>query len=121
MISFTKLPIYVADSETYHLFDVLLPTEFNEQTILQILSILCKMRGVFTSKQIDFHLSAFLDSQPYITFNHIYLPDVKDEPRVSKDTLKWIVVGDRKFSLSNQETSDFYFHSVCCMLIMQKY
>jgi hypothetical protein len=123
MISFTKLPIYVADTnETYHLFDMLLPSEYSEQKNLTVLTILCKLRPLFTNnKNVDSVLSHFLDAQSYITFNYIYIPDVKDESRISKDNLKWIIVGDRKFSLNNQETSDFYFHSICCMIIMNIY
>lgn len=123
IISFIKLPIYVSDSnESYHLFDMLLPSECNEQKNLIILSILCKLRVLFlNNKNVDTIVSNFLDSQPYITFNYICIPDVKEDMRVSSENLKWISVGEKKFSLNNQETSDFYFHSICCMTIMNLY
>jgi len=123
MISFIQLPISVSDSsDTYHLFDMLLPSEFNEQKNLMVLSILCKLRPLFANnKNIDAILSNFLDSQPYITFNHIYMPDVRDENRISNEVLKWINVGEKKFSINNQENSDFYFHSISCMHIMNLY
>ena len=47
--------------------------------------------------------------------------DTMKQERVSIDGLKKIKVGSRVFSLSQQENSDFYFHSVVCMLIMQHY
>ena len=123
MLSFIQLPISVSDSSnTYHLFDMLLPSEFNEQKNLMVLSIICKLRPLFANtKNIDTILSNFLDIQPYITFNHIYISDLHDEHRISSDVLKYIHIGEKKFSINNQENSDFYFHSISCMHIMNLY
>ena len=123
-VTFFKIPIHVADSSDmlYHLFDVLLPSACNEHTNLMILSILNKLRATLhQQKNIDSVLSDFLDAQPYITFNHIYMPDVNEKPRVSVDTLKYILFGEKKFSLNSQENSDFYFTSMICMTMMNKY
>ena len=122
-LSFHKIPVYVADSvKEYYLFDILLPTVFTEQTNIMILSYLCKLRSVFsTQKNIDSVLSSWFDSQHYIMFNYLYIPETGEQERVSIDGLKKIKVGSRIFSLSQQENSDFYFHSVVCMLIMQHY
>ena len=87
-----------------------------------ILSILCKLRPVLHhQKNIDAILSDFLDSQPYMTFNYIYMPEVSEKPRVTTESLKHIFFGDRKFSLNTQENSDFYFNSMVCMMMMNKY
>ena len=123
-VSFFKIPVHVGDASdvSYHVFDLLLPSVFNEHTNLMILSILCKLRPVLHhQKNIDAILSDFLDSQPYMTFNHIYMPEVAEKPRVTTDPLKHIFFGDRKFSLSTQENSDFYFNSMVCMIMMNKY
>jgi hypothetical protein len=123
-VSFFKIPIHAGDASdaAYHLFDILLPSVFNEHTNLMILSILCKLRSaLYHQKNIDAILSDFLDSQPYVTFNHIYMPDVEEKPRVSTESLKYIFFGDRKFSLNAQENSDFYFNSMVCMAMMNKY
>ena len=122
-VSFYKIPVYVCDStKEYYLFDILLPSTFTEQTNIMILSYLCKLRPVFsTQKNIDAVLSAWLDSQHYIMFNYLYIPETGEQERLSIDGLKKIKIGSRVFSLSQQENSDFYFHSIVCMLIMQHY
>jgi len=122
-LSFYKIPVYVCDSiKEYYLFDILLPITFTEQTNIMILSYLCKLRSVFsTQKNIDSVLSTWFDNQHYIMFNYLYIPEIGEQERVSNDGLKKIKVGSRVFSLSQQENSDFFFHSVVCMLIMQHY
>lgn len=124
-VSFFKIPIHVGDASdaSYHIFDLLLPSVFSEPTNLMILSILCKLRPVLHhQKNLDAVLSDFLDSQPYMTFNYIYMPEVGTAGnRVTTDPLKHIFFGDRKFSLSTQEHSDFYFNSTVCMIMMNKY
>lgn len=124
-ISFIKIPIYGCDSTIdYHLFDILLPSICNERTNLMILSFLCKFRPtLLNQKNIDGIVSEFLDSQPYAIFNIIYIPEKEmiDEHRKSIDGLKKIKIGEKVFSLNNQENSDFYFHSMVCMFIMTLY
>lgn len=117
MISFIKLPIHVADSnESYHLFDMLIPSEFNEKDNLMIVGLLRKLRPLFANnRNVDTILSSFLDSQPFITFNYIYMYET--DARVSENDLEWILVGDKKFSLDMQDESDFYFNCTTSMLI----
>ena len=124
-ITFIKVPIQVCDTQKdYHLFDILLPSNCEEKVILTILNLLCKMRSIFLNqKNVDGILSSFLDSQPYIIFNCILIKDVEnEEERMSNDGgLKKIKFGAKVYSLNNQENSDFYFHSMICMTIMNYY
>ena len=123
-ITFIKVPIHVCDTQKdYHLFDILLPFNCDEKVILTILNLLCKMRSIFLNqKNVDGILSSFLDSQPYIIFNCILIKDIEnEEERMSNDGLKKIKFGAKIYSLNNQENSDFYFHSMICMTIMNYY
>lgn len=116
-ISFFKIPILVDD---HFLFDILLPKEMNEHSILIILSLLSKIRQLFyNEKHIDRILSEFLDSQPFTIFNYLFLKEKDDINVVSP--LKIISIGDKKLSLNNQEHSDFYFHTLICIHLLNYY
>lgn len=121
-ITFFKIPVSVEDlNETYYLFDILLPTEFDENLLLMVLSFLSKIRSIFCNqKNIDQLLSTFLDSQSFIYFNFLYMNQI-DDNRTSNEGLKYIKLGFKKISLNNQEKSDFYFNSVICMELMKFY
>jgi hypothetical protein len=121
-ITFFKIPVSVEDlNETYYLFDILLPTEFDENLLLMVLSFLSKIRSIFyNQKNIDQLLSTFLDSQSFIYFNFLYMNQI-DDNRISNEGLKYIKLGLKKISLNNQEKSDFYFNSVICMELMKFY
>jgi len=121
---FIKIPVVVSDSTTdYYLFDIMLPAILNEKTNLMILSFLCKIRPLLSlQKNVDGIVSSFLDSQPYVMFNYMYISEEDSQQnRVSTDGLKKIKFGEKTFSLNNQEQSDFYFHSMMCMFIMTLY
>jgi len=120
-VTFFKLPIFVSDSiNEYHLFDILLPSIFSDTITLSILSLLCKMRSILLNqKNVDGILSSFIDSQSYSTLNHIFM--IEFEKKKESDGLKKIKIGSKIFSLNNQENSDFYFHSMICMYIMNFY
>jgi hypothetical protein len=121
---FIKIPVVVSDSTTdYYLFDIMLPAILNEKTNLMILSFLCKIRPLLSlQKNVDGIVSSFLDSQPYVMFNYMYISEEDNQQnRVSTDGLKKIKFGEKTFSLNNQEQSDFYFHSMMCMFIMTLY
>jgi hypothetical protein len=122
-ITFIKLPVSVCDSKNEHfLFYILLPSTCDEQVNLFIINFLSKLRSVFANqKQIDSILSSFLDSLPYITFNHIYILSQDDEMNRLSDGLQKIKIGTKVFSLNNQEHSDFYFNNMVCMYIMNFY
>ena len=121
---FIKIPVVVSDATTdYYLFDIMLPAVLNEKTNLMILSFLCKIRPLLSlQKNVDGIVSSFLDSQPYVMFNYMYISEEDSQQnRVSTDGLKKIKFGEKTFSLNNQEQSDFYFHSMMCMFIMTLY
>ena len=121
-ITFFKIPVSVDDSnETFHLFDILLTDNFDENLLLMILSFLSKIRTIFCNqKNIDQLLSTFLDSQSFICFNFLYMNQF-DSDRTSNDGLKYINLGTKKISLNNQEKSDFYFNSIICIELMKFY
>ena len=51
-ITFFKIHICISDSTTsFHLFDVLLPSKCDEHTILSVLSLLCKLRPLFSNQK----------------------------------------------------------------------
>lgn len=122
-VTFYKIPISISDSTTtFHLFDILLPSECNEYTILSVLSLLCKLRPLFSNqKNVEGTIVSFLDSQPFIIFNYILIPDIEDKTRVSLDGIKLIHIGEKKYSINNQEQSDFYFNGMLCMDFMKLY
>jgi hypothetical protein len=116
-ISFFKIPILV---DEHFLFDILLPKEMSEHSILIILTLLSKIRQLFyNEKNIDRILSEFLDCQPFTIFNYLLLKE-KDNVNIV-NPLKMISIGDKKLSLNNQEHSDFYFHTVVCIQLLNYY
>jgi hypothetical protein len=124
IISFYKIPISVADStKTYFLFDILLPVKYSESTNLKLFTILMKMRTVFCNgRNIDDILASFLDDLLYQLFNMIYIHDSEEEEnRISVEGCKTIMIGTRTFQLSNQEKSDFHFHSLMAMTLLSYY
>ena len=124
-ITFFKIPISVSDSTTtFHLFDILLPSILDENTLLSVLRLLCKLRPILSNqKNVEGSIVSFLDSQPFVIFNYVYIPEIADdkENRVSNEGIKWIHIGDRKFSINNQEQSDFHFNGITCMEFMKLY
>jgi len=117
-ISFFKIPILIDD---YFLFDILLPKEINENSMLLILSLLSKIRQIlYNQKNIERIIVEFLESQPFTIFNYIFLRENKDF-LISLEPLKNISIGDKKFSLNSQEHSDFYFHTLVCMHLLNYY
>ena len=124
-VTFFKIPVSVSDSTTtFHLFDILLPSILDENTLLSVLRLLCKLRPLLSNqKNVEGSIVSFLDSQPFVIFNYVYIPDIADdkENRVSNEGIKWIHIGDRKFSINNQEQSDFHFNGITCMEFMKLY
>ena len=53
-------------------------------------------------------------------FNYIFLKENKED-LIALEPLKNISIGDKKFSLNNQEHSDFYFHTLVCMHLLNYY
>jgi hypothetical protein len=124
-VTFFKIPISISDSTTtFHLFDILLPSVLDENALLSVLRLLCKLRPLLSNqKNVEGTIVSFLDSQPFVIFNHVYIPEIADdkENRVSNEGIKWIHIGDRKFSINNQEQSDFHFNGITCMEFMKLY
>ena len=112
-VTFFKIPISISDSTTtFHLFDILLPSKLDENILLSVLRLLCKLRPLLSNqKNVEEAIVSFLDAQPFVIFNYVYIPEIADdkENRVSNEGIKWIHIGDRKFSINNQEQSDFHF------------
>jgi len=117
-ISFFKIPISIDD---HFLFDILLPKEVNDHSMLLILSFLSKIRQIlYNQKNIERIIVEFLDSQPFTMFNYIFLRENKED-LIALEPLKNISIGDKKFSLNSQEHSDFYFHTLVCMHLLNYY
>jgi hypothetical protein len=124
-LTFFKIPISISDSTTtFHLFDILLPSKLDENILLSVLRLLCKLRPLLSNqKNVEEAIVSFLDAQPFVIFNYVYIPEIADdkENRVSNEGIKWIHIGDRKFSINNQEQSDFHFNGITCMEFMKLY
>ena len=124
-VTFFKIPISISDSTTtFHLFDILLPLKLDENILLSVLRLLCKLRPLLSNqKNVEEVIISFLDAQPFVIFNYVYIPEIADdkENRMSNEGIKWIHIGNRKCSINNQEQSDFHFNGITCMEFMKLY
>ena len=51
-VTFFKIPVSVSDSTTtFHLFDILLPSILDENTLLSVLRLLCKLRPILSNQK----------------------------------------------------------------------
>jgi hypothetical protein len=118
-ISFRTIPIFVSDSSVrYFLFDVLLPTTFSETSTLACTSMLQSLRyQLVNQKSIDTTVASWLDTLPFVQFNHLFLPTSTTLLRTSDDAVTTLHVGDTCFSLSTMENDD----TIMCMTIMKVY
>ena len=121
-VAFVKVPVYVSDSTNeHHLFDLLLPKKCNEQSILTVISLLTRFRHVMNNqKSLNNIIAEFYDSQPYQTFNFLFIKEI-DEIITSQEGFKKIRINDKVCSLNNQEQSDLFFSTVICINIMNIY
>jgi hypothetical protein len=118
-VSFRTIPIFVSDATVrYFLFDVLLPTSFSETSTLSCVSMLQSLRyQLVNQKSIDTTVASWLDTLPFVQFNHLFLPTSNTLLRTSDETVSTLHVGDTSFSLSTMENDD----TVMCMSIMKVY
>lgn len=121
-VVYFKIPIFVEDSTNkYHLFDILLPKIFDENIILSILNFLSKIRSLlYNKKDLNVITQSIFDSLSYYYFNFLYIIE-NIEIEELNEGIKWIILGNKKISLNNQEKSDFYYNSILCMELMNYY
>ena len=74
-VTFFKIPISISDSTTtFHLFDILLPSKLDENILLSVLRLLCKLRPLLSNqKNVEEAIVSFLDAQPFVIFNYVYI------------------------------------------------
>lgn len=125
-ITFFKIPIHFEDeSNSHHLFDILLPSILNESIILEIIQFIIRLRcGISQAsvisgmKNIDNFLALFFNAQPYNCFNYIYLKvSIENDRYVSNKSM--IRIGDMLFDISS--TNDQSFVTQLCMCLMKYY
>ncbi len=95
------IPVWLSnEKERFMVFDLLLPMAFKEESIRQISSFLSRFRLAMSQQmRIDAALSEFLDSQPYVCFNYILMPN-PCEPREAVTPVNRFCIGDECTSLS---------------------
>lgn len=120
-ISFRMVPIYVSDEESrYFLFDMLLPHDYDEKTILLISRLFLQLRCDLNNDKhnIDRVIAGFFDSLPFYSFNFFYFHDIQEQQqRFSDKGISCIHVGDKTFTISSMEHEE----AVVCMTFMKMY
>jgi len=120
-ITFIKVPISVNDNESHFLFDILLPSGMNEPILYEIIDFMVRFRkscASYQPKYLSSFLATFLESQPYLCFNYLYIPyHSLEEKTLSR--MDSIQVGDTLFNVSSSR--DELFIVKLAMTLMKQY
>ena len=113
---FIKIPVSVCSkTETFPLFELLLPEKFNEHHIKNILIIIEKLSNSYVEQnRIDYILAEFLNRLSFIFFNYILI-DNSQLGRLSSDKIEHIKIGSEQFPLLDTSHVDL------CIMIMKHY
>ena len=107
LLQYKAVPVWVAE---HKLFDLLLPVYFKESYIKDVVSFLKRFRTVMSQQtRLDFLLADFLNTQPFVCFNYLLMPNASDSPRETDDPMEWMHIGHEKVPLSDQEQDDLFW------------
>jgi hypothetical protein len=117
---FRSLPVTVADeTQRYDLFDILLPYEYDEESILLVTRLLGQLRSECNNdrNQISRMVSQFLDSLPFFNFNYLFFATPREKNQFSETGITYLYIGDKQFTLSTID------HDECmiCITLMKVY
>jgi hypothetical protein len=115
--AFIKIPVSVCSkTETFPLFQLLLPEKFNEHHIKNILNIIEKLSNSYVEQnRIDYILAEFLSRLSFIFFNYILIDNSIELGRLSEHKIEHIKIGYEQFPLLDTSHVDL------CITIMKHY
>jgi len=119
--TFQSIPIYVSDEKTrYFLFDILLPHEYDEASILLVSRLLIQLRNDCNNDrhEINRMVAQFLESLPFFSFNYFFFQQPQEDVvRYSDIGITSLHIGDKTFSVSTKENDE----CIVCMTLMKVY
>lgn len=121
-ITFVKVPVSVSDGkDDYVLFDLLLPYQWDDNVVLNLVRFIMRLRSVFVDKiKVSYLLVSFLQEQHFSIFNMIYISH-QEQSDESVHPLQTMKIGTETIPLSDTECDTRDLMIKLTMLLMKIY